>query len=86
MVNSDYDNLHSADDFSHAYVIMHKYFGKNWVHKLLYTIEHVFLHENFLQMLPTLKATNSKPSEYKKSTKWPQKNHFPCNLLKMDSI
>ncbi len=26
--NSNYDNLHGGDDFSHAYVIMHKYFGK----------------------------------------------------------
>ncbi len=26
--NSNYDNLHGDGDFSHAYVIMHKYFGK----------------------------------------------------------
>jgi hypothetical protein len=26
--NSYYDNLHGGGDFSHAYVIMHKYFGK----------------------------------------------------------
>jgi hypothetical protein len=26
--DSDYDNLHGGDGFSHAYVIMHKYFGK----------------------------------------------------------
>jgi hypothetical protein len=25
---SNYDNFHGGDDFSHAYVIMHKYFGK----------------------------------------------------------
>jgi len=31
------------------------------------------LHENFLHMLSTLGATNSNPSEYKKSTKWPKK-------------
>jgi hypothetical protein len=24
-----YDNLHGGGDFLHAYVIMHKYFGKN---------------------------------------------------------
>jgi len=27
--NSNYDNLQDGGDFSHAYVIMHKYFGKN---------------------------------------------------------
>ncbi len=27
--NSTYDNFHGSGDFSHAYVIMHKYFGKN---------------------------------------------------------
>jgi hypothetical protein len=26
--NSNYDNLHGGGDFSHAYVVMHKYFGK----------------------------------------------------------
>jgi len=26
--NSNYDNLHGGGDFSYAYVIMHKYFGK----------------------------------------------------------
>jgi hypothetical protein len=26
--NSNYDNFHGGDDFSHEYVIMHKYFGK----------------------------------------------------------
>ncbi len=26
--NSNYDHLHGGVDFSHAYVIMHKYFGK----------------------------------------------------------
>jgi len=26
--NSYYDNLHGGGDFSRAYVIMHKYFGK----------------------------------------------------------
>ncbi len=40
--NSNYDNFHGGGDFSHAYVTIHKYFGKNpkcrkWVHKLLYT-------------------------------------------------
>jgi hypothetical protein len=27
--NSNYDNLHGGGDFSHVYVIMHKYFDKN---------------------------------------------------------
>jgi hypothetical protein len=27
--NSNYYNLNGGDDFSYAYVIMHKYFGKN---------------------------------------------------------
>jgi hypothetical protein len=36
--NSNYDNFHGGGDFSHSYVIMHKYFGKKkkckkWVHK-----------------------------------------------------
>jgi hypothetical protein len=26
--SSNYDNFHGGGDFSHAYVIMHKYFGK----------------------------------------------------------
>jgi len=26
--NSNYDNFHGGGDFSHAYVIMHKYLGK----------------------------------------------------------
>jgi hypothetical protein len=26
--NSNYDNFHGGGDFSHAYVIMHKYFDK----------------------------------------------------------
>ena len=26
--NSNYDNLYGGGDFSHAYVIMHQYFGK----------------------------------------------------------
>jgi len=26
--NSNYDHLHGGGDFSHAHVIMHKYFGK----------------------------------------------------------
>jgi hypothetical protein len=25
--NSNYDNFHNGGDFSHVYVIMHKYFG-----------------------------------------------------------
>jgi hypothetical protein len=28
MDNSNYDNFHGGGDFSHAYVSMHKYFGK----------------------------------------------------------
>jgi hypothetical protein len=28
MDNSNYDNFHRGGDISHAYVIMHKYFGK----------------------------------------------------------
>jgi len=28
--DSKYDNLHGGGDFSHAYVIMHKYFGKKF--------------------------------------------------------
>jgi hypothetical protein len=27
--NSNYGNLHGVGEFSYAYVIMHKYFGKN---------------------------------------------------------
>jgi hypothetical protein len=39
--NSNYDHFHGGGDFSHVYVIMHKYLVKNqkckkWVHKLLY--------------------------------------------------
>jgi hypothetical protein len=26
--NSNYDNFHDGGDFSHAYIIMHKYLGK----------------------------------------------------------
>jgi hypothetical protein len=26
--NSNYDHFYGGDDFSHAYVIMHKYFGE----------------------------------------------------------
>jgi hypothetical protein len=26
--DSNYDDLHGGGDFSHAYIIMHKYFGK----------------------------------------------------------
>jgi hypothetical protein len=39
-------------------------------------------------MLPTLEATNSKPSKYKKSTKWQKKKkkHFPYNPFRMDFI
>ncbi len=40
MDNSNYDNFHGGGDFSHAYVIMHKYFGKkqkiNKIHKFIY--------------------------------------------------
>jgi len=33
--NSNYDNFQGGDDFSHVYVIMHKYFGKNLeLHKI----------------------------------------------------
>jgi hypothetical protein len=40
--NWNYGNFHGGGDFSHAYFIMHKYFGKNykckkWIYKLLYT-------------------------------------------------
>jgi hypothetical protein len=39
--NLNYDKFHGGSDFSHAYVIMHKYFGKNkkckkWIHEFLY--------------------------------------------------
>jgi hypothetical protein len=44
------------------------------------------LHENFLHMLPTLGAINSKPNECKKSTKWQNKNHFPCSAFRMDFV
>jgi len=37
-------------------------------------------------MLPTLGAINSKPNEYKKSTKWQKKNHFPCSAFRMDFV
>jgi hypothetical protein len=32
--NSNYNNFHSGGDFSNAYVIMHKYFGKNKMKKM----------------------------------------------------
>ncbi len=72
MDNSNYDHFHVGGDISHAYVIMHKYFGKkpkmqkmnSWV--FISTTWHVLLHENFLNMLTTFGDTNSKPSEYKK--------------------
>jgi len=32
--NSNYDNLHGGGDFSYAYVIMHKYFGKKKMQKI----------------------------------------------------
>ncbi len=80
--NSNYDNFHGGGEFSHAYVIMYKYFGKKskmqkkWVHKLLFTIYHFFLHENFLHILPTLGATNSKLSEYKTFNQMEKKKSF----------
>jgi len=40
-----------------------------------------------MHILPTLEATNFKPNEYKKSTKWKKKkNHFPCCPFKMDFL
>jgi hypothetical protein len=40
--NSKFNNFHGGDGFSHAYVIMHKYFVKKtkmqkWINKFLYT-------------------------------------------------
>jgi hypothetical protein len=62
-------------DFSHAYVIMHQYFGKNQkckkiIHKFLQIVWYIFSHDYFLHMWFTLGARNSKFNEYKKSTKW----------------
>ncbi len=81
MENLNYEKFHGGGDFSHAYVIMHNYFGKKLknkksIHNFLYTIQHVFLHENFLHILLTLGVTNSKFGEYKKSTKWGKKIIF----------
>jgi hypothetical protein len=45
-----------------------------------------FFNENFMHILPTLGATNFKPSEYKKSTKWKKRNHFPCCPFRMDFV
>jgi hypothetical protein len=79
--NSNYDDFHGGNAFSHAYVNMHKYFVKKpkmqkKIHKPLYITSCVFLHENILHILSTLGTTNSKPSEYKKSTKWKKKGSF----------
>jgi hypothetical protein len=48
-----------------------------WV--FISTTRHVFLRENFLNILPALGDTNSKPSEYKKINQIVKKmNRFPC--------
>ncbi len=68
MDNSNYDHFHCGGDFLHAYVIMHKYFGKK-KKKNFYMQLNMFAWK-FPTNLPILGAINSKPSEYKKSTKW----------------
>jgi len=75
--NSNYDNFHSGGDFSHGYVIMHKYFGKKPKMQKISTYIFVynltcFMHENFLHMLLTFGATNCKQvNEYiKNQPKW----------------
>jgi hypothetical protein len=78
--NSNYDKFHGGGDFSHAYVIMHEYFGKKKKHKkclhnFIYNLTR-FLHENFLHILLILGVTNFKLSEYKKSTKLKKKKSF----------
>ncbi len=44
---------------------------KKWSNENLRTIKFIF-HEYFLHMWPTLWVANSKPNEYKQSTKWPK--------------
>jgi hypothetical protein len=68
--NLNYDHFHGGSDFSHAYVIMHKYFGKktkNVKNEYIsfYNNLTFFLHENFLHIFSTFGATNSKPNDYK---------------------
>jgi hypothetical protein len=77
--------------FSHAYVIMHKYFGKKLEMLKMNTyvfIENLtcFLAWKFRAHVADSWATNSKPNEYNKSTKWQNKNHFPCSPFRMDII
>jgi hypothetical protein len=45
--------------------------SKKWSNKTVRTIRFIF-HDSFLHMWLTLWVTNSKPNEYKQSTKWPK--------------
>ncbi len=74
MDNSNYDNLHGGGDFSHANVIMHKYFGKNLemqkmnIWAFIYNLT-CFLAWKFLAHFVDTWGQNFKPTEYKKPTK-----------------
>jgi hypothetical protein len=66
--------LHGGGDFSHAHVIMHKYFGKKLeMQKLnIWAFEYsltCFLAWNVFAHIVDTWGQNFKPSEYKKPTK-----------------
>jgi hypothetical protein len=91
--NSNYDNFHNGGDFSHGYVIMHKYFGKKPKMQKISTYIFVYnltccMHENFLHMLLTFGATNCKQvNEYIKNQPNAKKmNHSPYYPFKINPI
>jgi hypothetical protein len=92
MDNSNYDNFHGGGDFSHVYIIMHKYFGKNPKMKKKYIsfliqlnmfcmkTSYTFCQHLGPQIL-SLVNTKNQPNGKNKL-----KNHFPCCPFKMDSV
>jgi len=87
----NYDNFHGGGDFHMCMwlcinILVKNHKCKKYVHKLLYTTLHVFLHENFLHILLTVGVANSKANGYKNPTKWKKKNHFPCCPFRMDVV
>jgi hypothetical protein len=65
-------------DFSHAYIIVHQYFGlqknyKKWQNQSLKSTKHDFSCVYFLHKWLASKARNLELSEYKQLTKWLKK-------------
>ncbi len=93
--NSNYDNFHGGGVFSHAYVIMHKYFGKKpkmkKKKKKKYISFYIQLNMLFWMKISCTFCQHLGPQilslvNTKNQPNGKKMNHFPCCFFKMNFV